>query len=86
MINYSDLSVKYEDGYNRLFHGKKDTGIKLRYDFQTYLGRDDSFRIVYSDEVESDIFNYTRACDNAKKYYLSVANRIPEIATEKLTG
>lgn len=90
MIGYSELAVMFYKKKYRLFHGKKDTGIVLRYlakENGNYLGRLDQYRIVFEDGVESDDFyNFTRACDNAKKYYLGLVNNSTENDTEKLTG
>ena len=86
MIGYSELGVMFYKKKYRLFHGKKETGIIIKYDGDE-RGRKDQYRIVFEDGVESeDFYNFTRACDNAKKYYLNVVNKDTEIASGEASG
>lgn len=61
MISYNNL--EFID--NKLYHGKKATGIKIV---------PVMYKIKYPDGTESDIFNLSRAKDNAKKWYMSTKN------------
>lgn len=82
MIGYSELAIMFYEGKHRLFHGKKDTGITLSYDFDgngNYLGKKDQYWIVFNDGTKSqDFYNFTHASDNAKKYYLEYMNNRTE--------
>ncbi len=81
MIEYGDLRWEMD----RLFHGKKDTSIRLV--------RDEKLEFMYwlewdfgKPEKSVNFYNIINAKENGKILYMRTKNRTTEDGPEKLTG